>query len=78
MGPFLFNKHRRTPPLIGRVRNKESPRRGTTNLRMVDASVFSHIPGLFVLSPIYMIAEKPSELILADAKSVSRTQQILD
>ncbi len=42
--------------------------RGTTNLRVVDASVFPFIPGFFIVTPIYMIAEKASEVILADAK----------
>lgn len=44
--------------------------RGTTNLRVVDASVFPYIPGFFIVTPIYMIAEKASEVILADAKHV--------
>jgi choline dehydrogenase len=39
--------------------------RGTTNLRVVDASVFPYIPGFFIVTPIYMIAEKASEVILA-------------
>lgn len=42
--------------------------RGTTGLRVVDASVFPRIPGLFILSAIYMIAEKASDVILAAAK----------
>ncbi|HZC81110.1 MAG TPA: GMC oxidoreductase, partial [Nitrospiraceae bacterium] len=45
--------------------------RGTTNLRVVDASIFPNIPGFFIVTPIYMIAEKASEVILADAKQVS-------
>ncbi len=31
---------------------------GTQNLRVVDASVFPEIPGLFIVLPIFMIAEK--------------------
>ena len=42
--------------------------RGATNLRVVDASVFPHIPGFFIVTPIYMISEKASEVILADAR----------
>jgi choline dehydrogenase len=42
--------------------------RGTKGLRVVDASVFPHIPGLFIVLAIYMIAEKASDVILADAK----------
>ena len=45
--------------------------RGTTNLRVVDASVFPSIPGFFIVTPVYMIAEKASDLILADAKRAS-------
>ncbi len=42
--------------------------RGTKNVRVVDASVFPFIPGFFIVTPIYMIAEKASEDILADAR----------
>jgi len=40
---------------------------GTQNLRIVDASIFPRIPGFFIVTPIYMIAEKASEVILRDA-----------
>jgi len=40
---------------------------GTQNLRIVDASIFPRIPGFFIATPIYMIAEKASDVILADA-----------
>ncbi|KAJ8113133.1 hypothetical protein ONZ43_g5221 [Nemania bipapillata] len=39
--------------------------RGTTGLRVVDASVFPKIPGTFISLPILMIAEKASSVILA-------------
>jgi choline dehydrogenase len=42
--------------------------RGVKGLRVVDASVFPKIPGFFVVMPIYMIAEKAADAILADAK----------
>ena len=42
--------------------------RGTKGLRVVDASVFPRIPGFFVVMPIYMIAEKAADAILADAR----------
>jgi choline dehydrogenase len=42
---------------------------GTKGLRIVDASVFPRIPGFFIVTPIYMIAEKASDVIIADAKS---------
>ena len=41
--------------------------RGVEGLRVVDASVFPSIPGFFIVTPIYMIAEKASESILNDA-----------
>ena len=41
---------------------------GATNLRVVDASVFPHIPGFFIVTPIYMISEKACDVILADAR----------
>ena len=41
---------------------------GTRNLRVVDASVFPRIPGFFIVSAVYMIAEKAAEVLLADAR----------
>jgi len=43
--------------------------RGVKGLRVVDASVFPRIPGFFVVMPIYMIAEKAADAILADARA---------
>jgi choline dehydrogenase len=40
---------------------------GTHRLRVVDASVFPRIPGFFLVTAIYMVAEKASAVILADA-----------
>ena len=40
---------------------------GTKNLRVVDASVFPRIPGFFIVTAVYMIGEKASDVILADA-----------
>jgi len=42
--------------------------RGIDGLRVVDASVFPRIPGLFIVSAVYMIAEKASDVILEDAR----------
>ena len=42
--------------------------RGTQGLRVVDASVFPRIPGYFIVSAIYMISEKATDVIAADAK----------
>ncbi|KAF2994742.1 hypothetical protein E8E14_002662 [Neopestalotiopsis sp. 37M] len=41
--------------------------RGTTGLRVVDASAFPVVPGFFIALPTYLLAEKASEAILADA-----------
>jgi choline dehydrogenase-like flavoprotein len=40
---------------------------GTRGLRVVDASVFPRIPGTFIVSAIYMVAEKAAEAILASS-----------
>jgi choline dehydrogenase len=40
---------------------------GTKNLRVVDASVFPRIPGFFIVTPVYMISEKASDVIIEDA-----------
>ncbi len=39
---------------------------GTQGLRVVDASVFPRIPGTFIVSAIYIIAEKAADVILAE------------
>lgn len=49
----------------GAVLDKDFQVRGTTNLRVVDASVFPRIPGLFILGAIYMVSEKASDVIIA-------------
>jgi choline dehydrogenase len=38
---------------------------GVNKLRVVDASVFPRIPGFFIVTPTYMIAEKAADAILA-------------
>lgn len=42
--------------------------RKTQGLRVVDASVFPRIPGYFIVSAVYMISEKASDVIIQDAK----------
>lgn len=42
--------------------------RGAKNLRVVDASVFPRIPGTFIVTPIFMISEKASDVIIQDYK----------
>ena len=46
---------------------------GTRRLRVVDASVFPRIPGFFVASAVYMIAEKAADAILHEARKGSMT-----
>lgn len=41
--------------------------RGVNGLRVVDASVFPRIPGIFIAVPIYMISEKAADVIIASA-----------
>ena len=43
----------------------------TAGLRVVDASVFPRIPGFFIASAVYLIAEKAADVILADAAVTS-------
>jgi choline dehydrogenase len=47
---------------------------GVKGLRVVDASVFPRIPGFFIVSAVYMIAEKAASVILAQAASTSEPQ----
>lgn len=49
------------------VLNSRFQVRGVEGLRVVDASVFPEIPGFFIVTPIYMISEKATDVILEDA-----------
>jgi choline dehydrogenase len=44
--------------------------RGAKNLRVVDASVFPRIPGLFIVSAVYMISEKASDVIIRKHRTI--------
>ena len=50
---------------IGSVLTSDFKVLHTEGLRVVDASVFPRIPGLFVLSSVYMIGEKAADVIAA-------------
>lgn len=43
--------------------------RGTSRLRVVDASIFPKIPGFYIVQPLYLVAEKASDVIIQDASS---------
>lgn len=44
---------------------------GVPRLRVVDASIFPRIPGYFIVSAVYMAAEKAADMILEDSRSAS-------
>ncbi|MEZ5831835.1 MAG: GMC family oxidoreductase N-terminal domain-containing protein [Dongiaceae bacterium] len=48
---------------------------GVHGLRVVDASVFPRIPGFFIVSAVYMIAEKAASVILAEAATAAASQR---
>lgn len=51
---------------------------GLENLRVVDASIFPRIPGYFIISSVFMIAEKAADVILAAADGRSGAQAQVD
>jgi choline dehydrogenase len=58
---------------IGEVLSSDFRVHGTQGLRVVDASVFPRIPGFFIVSAVYMIAEKAADVILAQAAQAAPT-----
>lgn len=56
-------------PEAGGVVNGNFEVHGVSNLRIVDASIFPRIPGFFIATPIYMIAEKAADVIHAKARA---------
>jgi choline dehydrogenase-like flavoprotein len=55
------------PRVAGGVVSSDFKVYGVDRLRVVDASVFPRIPGLFIVSAIYMIGEKAADVIAGDA-----------
>jgi choline dehydrogenase-like flavoprotein len=55
------------PQAAGGVLTSDFNVHGTERLRVVDASIFPRIPGLFIVSAIYMAAEKAADVILDSA-----------
>jgi choline dehydrogenase len=53
------------PRETGGVLDSQFRVHGTQGLRVVDASVFPRIPGFFIVTSIYMVAEKAADAILA-------------
>ncbi len=53
----------------GGVVNGDFEVHGVENLRIVDASIFPKIPGFFIVSSVYTIAEKAADVILEKASS---------
>jgi choline dehydrogenase-like flavoprotein len=52
------------PRSSGGVLGSDFTVHGTKGLRVVDASVFPRIPGLFIVASVYMIGEKAADVIL--------------
>lgn len=62
-----FGHHACCTAAIGTVLDSDFRVKGVKGLRVVDASAFPVIPGFFIQLPTYLLSEKASEAILADA-----------
>lgn len=62
-----FGHHACCTAAIGTVLDSDFRVKGVRGLRVVDASAFPVIPGFFIQLPTYLLSEKASEAILADA-----------
>jgi len=60
-------------PAEGGVLSSDFRVHGTRALRIVDASVFPRIPGFFIVSAVYMIAEKAADVIAAERAATRRS-----
>jgi choline dehydrogenase len=60
------------PPAVGRLAPatiqwlSEFRVRGVQSFRVVDASAFPKIPGIFILAPIFIMSEKAADVMLND------------
>jgi choline dehydrogenase len=54
----------------GGVVDSEFRVHGIRNLRIVDASIFPRIPGYFIVTAVYMIAEKAADVLLGNRQCV--------
>lgn len=57
---------------IGPVLDRRLKVHGVEGLRVVDASIFPRIPGYFIVSAVYMAAERAADIILEDARQPAR------
>lgn len=62
-----FGHHACCTAPVGTVLDSGFRVKGVKGLRVVDASAFPVIPGFFIQLPTYLLSEKASEAILADA-----------
>jgi choline dehydrogenase-like flavoprotein len=56
------------PEAAGGVLTSDFKVHGTDRLRVVDASVFPRVPGLFIVSAVYMIGEKAADVMIREAR----------
>ena len=54
----------------GGVVDSEFRVHGIRNLRIVDASIFPRIPGYFIVTAVYMVAEKAADVLLGNRQCV--------
>ncbi|KAK0743173.1 hypothetical protein B0T18DRAFT_370890 [Schizothecium vesticola] len=68
----VFGHHAVGTCAIGEVVDGRFRVRGTEGLRVVDGSVFPMVPGAFPVLATFLVGEKASEELLADARGVKR------
>ncbi|MGO9930662.1 MAG: GMC oxidoreductase [Steroidobacteraceae bacterium] len=62
----------------GAVLDSQFKVHGVERLRVVDASVYPHIPGYFLVAPTMMIGEKAADTLLADSAVYPRELELLE